>query len=112
MFRIEATIITGISFVDRKITLVGKLTYLADADLQTFELKTTRLRTIYGEIWIMVFGRCSSVLPFEIATGKKKQKLNWNRVIAYGSAKRSGKAFWVPSIVKSTITMQRKYVTA
>jgi hypothetical protein len=93
MLSIEATIITGISFVDRKITFVGKLTYLADADLQTFEKDTTRLRTKYGEILVMVVGRFFSVLPFEIATGKKKQKLNWNRVIAYGNAKRSGKAF-------------------
>jgi len=93
MLSIEATIMTGISLVDRKITFVGKLTYLADADLQTFELNTTRLRTMYGEIPIMVVGRFLSVLPFEIATGKKKQKLNWNRVMAYGNAKSSGKAF-------------------
>ena len=112
MFRIAATIMTGKSFVDRKITFVGKLTYLADADLQTVELNITRLSTIYGEISMIVLGSFLRVLPFEIATGKKKQKLDWNKVMAYGNARRSGKAFWVPSIAKSTITMQVKYIAA
>jgi len=73
---------TGINFVDRKITFVGKLTYLADADLHTLEVKITTLRTIYGDISMMDFGRLKMDSPFEMATGNKKQKLNWNRVVA------------------------------
>ena len=64
------------------ITFVGKLTYLADADLQTFEPNITRLKTMYGEISMADFGRFIIVSPFERITGSMKQKLNWNKVIA------------------------------
>jgi hypothetical protein len=94
------------------ITFVGKLTYLADDDLHTVELNTTRLKTTYGDIAMIDLGIFLMVSPFDIATGSKKQKLNWKSVMAYGNANRSGNAFCVPSIASSTMTIQEKYITA
>mmetsp|Transcript_50337 Transcript_50337/g.56251 ORF Transcript_50337/g.56251 Transcript_50337/m.56251 type:complete len:102 (+) Transcript_50337:1071-1376(+) len=99
-----ATNIVGINLVDLKITFVGKLTYRAEDDLQTFELKTTRLKTMYGNILMRDRGIFLMVSPFDIHIGSKKQQLNWNNVIAYGNASKSGNAFCVPSIVNSTST--------
>ena len=71
----EITIV-GISLVDLKMTLVGKLTHLTESDLKQVDPKTTRLRNTYGPNSLVDLGNFCSAFPFVVATGNAQQTIN------------------------------------